>query len=225
MRVTLTSSSVSISTASPLPVSGTVAVSNFPSSTTAYQGTVPWVVNGSASTQPVVVNNFPAVQAVSGTVTVGNLQPQVSTVTVVNFPSSTTVFQGSNPWITNGSASTQPVTVLNFPTLQAVSLSSVQVEGFASSINQSSGTVVSTTTATQVLPADSLRRAGEICNLDQNFAMFCGNVGVLVNTGHLLNARTCDSIETFANFVTDAIFCIGEGTNASSASWTAIKRK
>lgn len=76
------------------PVSGTVAVSNFPATqpvsgtVSATQGTTPWVVDGSGVTQPVSgsvsVSNFPATQPVSGTVTAnqgGAPWSQVGTLT------------------------------------------------------------------------------------------------------------------------------------------------
>lgn len=105
----------------------TITVVNFPSSTTVFQGTLPWTTSGT-------ISNFPSVQAVSqsgvwGTsATVVNFPVQVTTMTVTNFPSSTTVFQGSFPWLSsatvlnfpsnqqvNFGGSTQPVSVSNFP--------------------------------------------------------------------------------------------------------------
>lgn len=67
------------------PVSGTVAVSNFP------------------AVQTVSVNNFPATQQVSGTVAVTqSTSPWVTSVS--NFPASQSVTQGTTPWVTSTSA-------------------------------------------------------------------------------------------------------------------------
>jgi len=73
------------------PVSGTVAVSNFPAvqpvsgTVTALQGTTPWVTDGSGTVQPV-----------SGTVSVNN------------FPSTQSVTQGTSPWVVSGTVTTSP---------------------------------------------------------------------------------------------------------------------
>jgi hypothetical protein len=122
---------------SPQPVSGTVAVSNFPA-TQPVSGTVAVSnfpapvadqlvhVGNFPATQPVsvnnfpastAVNNFPATQPVSGAVSVSNLpatQPVSGTVAVSNFPASTSV---------NNFPATQQVSgtvaVSNFPAVQA----------------------------------------------------------------------------------------------------------
>ena len=68
-----TSTEISNDSGNPIPVSGTVAVSNFPT-TQAVSGTVT-VANPTTS---VSVSNLPSTQAVSGTVTVSNPQTSVS---------------------------------------------------------------------------------------------------------------------------------------------------
>lgn len=121
------------------PVSGTVAVSNFPASQTVtvanFPGSQPitgpvsqgaagaaaWKVDGSGVTQPVAgtvtVSNFPGTQPVSGAVTVSNLpatQTVAGTVAVSNLPATQPV---------SGS-----VSVANFPVDTAGSLT-VNFEG------------------------------------------------------------------------------------------------
>jgi hypothetical protein len=106
---------------SPQPISGTVAVSNFPATQPVS------VSNFPAST---AVSNFPATQQVIGTVSVSNLpatQPVSGTVAVSNFPASTSVnnFPATQP--VSGSVAvsnlpaTQPVSVTNFPASQPIS--------------------------------------------------------------------------------------------------------
>lgn len=75
----------------PWVVTGTVEVSNFPTTSTVYQGTTPWVVTGT-----VAVSNFPTTSTVyQGT------NPWVITGTVA-VSNTVTVNQGTSPWIVNG---------------------------------------------------------------------------------------------------------------------------
>lgn len=116
------------------PVSGSVSVLNFPASFAVTQGTSPWVVDGSAVTQPVSATALPlptgaakdsmltdGSQRVGGTVTVSGA------VTVGNFPASYSVTQGTSPWVIDGSGVVQPVSgPLTDTQLRA---SRVQVDG------------------------------------------------------------------------------------------------
>jgi len=114
------------------PVSGTVSIDNFPTSQGATQGTVPWIIDGTATVSgSVSVDNFPATQTVSGTVDIGNLPatqdvsgtvdignfPAVQDVQVTNFPAIQTV---SGTVGINNFPATQDVQVTNFPTTQEV---------------------------------------------------------------------------------------------------------
>ena len=84
---------------SPLTVSGTVSVGNFPA-------TQP--VSGTVS-----VSNFPATQAVSGTVTANQgTSPWVTSVN--NFPATQSVTQGTSPWVVSGTVNSNS-TVSSFP--------------------------------------------------------------------------------------------------------------
>ena len=148
---------------------GSVSVSNFPTSQVAYgtyNSTAPTLttgnsaslqldVNGNLKVVPqgtqtvsgsVSVSNFPATQAVSGTVSLGAGAAAIGSVTVSNFPAtqpvSGTVSLGA------GAAAIGSVTVSNFPATQAVS-GSVTVSGSVSVSNfpatqPVSGTVAAT---------------------------------------------------------------------------------
>ncbi len=84
----------------PLPVSGTVAVSNFPA-------TQP--ISGSVS-----VSNFPATQPVSGTLTVNQgTSPWVTSVS--NFPTTQSVTQGTSPWVVSGTVNVSSNNITSFP--------------------------------------------------------------------------------------------------------------
>ena len=91
-------------------VTGTVAVSNFPTTSTVYQGTDPWVITGT-----VAVSNFPTTSTVyQGT----NPWTVTGTVAVSNFPTTSTVYQGTDPWVVSGNvtASITGTTTVTFPT-------------------------------------------------------------------------------------------------------------
>ena len=133
-----------IQSSTPWVVTGTVVVSNFPSSSTVYQGTIPWVttvtnwpalqyVNGTvyavqSGTWNVAVTSLPAVSgtvavsslpAVTGTVTVSNF---TSTVHVDNFPTSVTVtnFTSTVSVSNTVTISNTSFAVTNFPTTSTV---------------------------------------------------------------------------------------------------------
>ena len=89
------------------------AVTNFPTTSTVYQGTTPWVTT---------VTNWPALQyvngvlyavqsgtwsvGVTGSVTVDNFTSTVfvsnTSFAVTNFPTTSTVYQGTTPWVVTG---------------------------------------------------------------------------------------------------------------------------
>ena len=184
-----------IQSSTPWVISGTVIVSNFPTTSTVYQGTDPWRISGSvtvtnftstvnvasipAITGTVVASNFTStvniasMPAVSGTVIVSNFTStvQISNVVTIsntsfaitNFPTTSTVYQGTIPWVT---------TVTNWPALQYVNgvvyavqsgtwnvgvTGNVTVDNFTSTVNVASmpaitGTVsVSNFTSTVVV--------------------------------------------------------------------------
>jgi hypothetical protein len=108
------------------PVSGTVTVSN-PGLTDAQLRATPVPISGTVianlgtvdglaldatltnGTQHTIVDNFPATQPVSGTLTVlQGTSPWVTTVS--NFPATVAVTQSTSPWVVSGS-----VSVSNFP--------------------------------------------------------------------------------------------------------------
>ena len=107
------------------------AITNFPTTSTVYQGTIPWVttitnwpalqyVNGTlyavqsgtwsvGVTGNVTVDNFTStvniasMPAVTGTVSVSNtLTISNTSFAVTNFPTTSTVFQGTTPWVVTG---------------------------------------------------------------------------------------------------------------------------
>lgn len=81
-------------------ITGSVSVSNFPSSQ---------AVTGSIS-----VTNFPSSQPVTGPLTDAQLRASPVAVDVM-FPSSMSVTQGTTPWLTDGSAHTQPISASSLP--------------------------------------------------------------------------------------------------------------
>lgn len=88
-----------------IPVSGTVTA-NQGTSPWVISGSVSATVSGT-----VAVSNFPSVQPVSGTVSVSNfpsIQPVSGTVSVANFPATQAVTQSTSPWVVSGTvAATQ----------------------------------------------------------------------------------------------------------------------
>jgi hypothetical protein len=100
-------------------VTGTVTVSNFTS--TVYQGTDPWSISGNVTvtnftstvyvsnfTSTVHVDNFPtAITVTNFTSTVNiNTMPSVTitntSFAITNFPTTSTVYQGTTPWVVTG---------------------------------------------------------------------------------------------------------------------------
>ena len=95
------------------------AITNFPTTSTVYQGTIPWVstitnwpalqyVNGTVYavqsgtwsagvTGNVTVDNFTSTVFVSNTLTISN-----TSFAVTNFPTTSTVYQGTSPWTVTG---------------------------------------------------------------------------------------------------------------------------
>ncbi len=120
---------------SPWVVSGTVAVSNFPSSFIVNQGTSPWIISGAVTgpltdaqlrATPVAVSGtfFQSVQPVSqsGVWSVGR------TWTLDSLTDSISCVQSTSPWVVSGSVSASQsglwdVSVNNFPATQAVTQS------------------------------------------------------------------------------------------------------
>lgn len=117
---TVNLSSSSLAALETVTISNTsFAVTNFPTTATVYQGTIPWVttvtnwpaiqyVNGTlyavqsgtwsvGVTGSVTVTNFTSTVFVSNTVTVSN-----TSFSVTNFPTTSTVYQGNTPWAITG---------------------------------------------------------------------------------------------------------------------------
>lgn len=130
----------------------TVTVNNFPTTSTVYQGTIPWAttitnwpavqyVNGvlyavqsgtwsMGVTGTVVASNFTStvnvasMPAVSGTVAISSLPAITGTVSVSNFPTTSTVYQGTTPWAVTG---TVAASITGTPT---VSFSGTNLDAF-----------------------------------------------------------------------------------------------
>ena len=124
------------------PISGTVAISNFPTEPTSMAVTnfpATQVVSGTiaVSNQPtsIEVSNFPLTQPISGSVTVTNFPSEPTSVAVNNFPASQAVtgtfWQATQPISGTVAVSNQPtsIQVSNFPATQPVSLASVPTHG------------------------------------------------------------------------------------------------
>jgi hypothetical protein len=99
-----------------------VTVSNFPTTSTVFQGTDPWVITGT-----VRVSNFTSTVFVSNTLTFSN-----TSFAITNFPTTSTVFQGTDPWNITGT---------------------VVASNFTSTVNIASMPAVSGTVAISSLPA------------------------------------------------------------------------
>jgi hypothetical protein len=100
----------------------TVTVNNFPTTSTVFQGTDPWVITGT-----VRVSNFTSTVFVSNTLTFSN-----TSFAITNFPTTSTVFQGTDPWNITGT---------------------VVASNFTSTVNIASMPAVSGTVAISSLPA------------------------------------------------------------------------
>ena len=78
-----------------------VTVSNFPTTSTVYQGTTPWTITGTVRVNnfptSVTVTNFTSTVFVSNTLTISN-----TSFAVTNFPTTSTVYQGTTPWTITG---------------------------------------------------------------------------------------------------------------------------
>jgi hypothetical protein len=117
----------------------TVTVGNFPTSQTISNFPATQAVSGSVG-----INNFPVTQPVNGTVSIGNT-PSVS---VSNFPATQAVtvgnFPATQPVSGSVSISNSPaVTVSNFPTTQPVS-GSVSITGNVNTVQSGVGTAAGT---------------------------------------------------------------------------------
>lgn len=143
------------------PVSGTVAVSNFPATqpvsgtVTALQGTSPWVVSGSVTaavtqgTTPWIVDGSGFTQPVSGSLgrtwTLSSGTDSVSAV-VSNFPATQAVTQSTSPWVVSGTVTANAGTG-NFTVVQptGTNLHTVVDSGTLSATQGTSPWVVSGT--------------------------------------------------------------------------------
>ena len=105
-----------------------VTVSNFPTTSTVYQGTTPWNITGT-----VLVSNFTSTVFVSNTVTISN-----TSFAVTNFPTTSTVYQGTTPWAITG-------------TVAISSLPEVEIKNDAGNPIPISGNVTATITGTPVV--------------------------------------------------------------------------
>lgn len=90
----------------------TVTVNNFPTTSTVFQGTIPWITNTTVTNWPAIqyVNGvLYAVQSgtwsvgVTGTVSISNtLTISNTSFAITNFPTTSTVYQGTTPWTITG---------------------------------------------------------------------------------------------------------------------------
>lgn len=106
--------------ASPVPVSGT-----FTGSSTVFQGTTPWIVNGSGYTQPISVSSLPLPAGAATETTLSTLSSKI--------PANLTV--SSNRLLVDGSAVTQPISAAALPLPSGASTSALQTSGNASLIS------------------------------------------------------------------------------------------
>lgn len=142
----------------PLPVSGnlgrtwvldsstdSVSISNFPGSLIVTQGTTPWIVDGSAYTQPISAVSLPlptgastSALQVAGNLSLASIDSKLTsplTVTVNNFPATqpvsgtVTALQGTTPWVTDGSGFTQPISASSLPLPTGAATSALQTAG------------------------------------------------------------------------------------------------
>jgi len=169
-------------TGNPLPVTGSIAVSNFPAiqpvSGTVSVGNFPAVQSVTGS---VGVTNFPATQTVDGTVNVGNFpatQPISGSVSVNNFPATQTVDgtvtanQGTDPWNIAGAVTSNQGTspwissITNFPATQAVTGTVTANQGTSPWVV--SGTTTSTVSSFPTTSTDAFNRL----RVSQPFTMF-----------------------------------------------------
>jgi hypothetical protein len=81
-----------IQSSTPWVITGSVVVSNFPTTSTVYQGTSPWNITGS-----VVASNFTSTVQIANTISISN-----TSFAITNFPTTSTVFQGTTPWNITG---------------------------------------------------------------------------------------------------------------------------
>jgi hypothetical protein len=98
--VTVTNFTSTVFVSNTLTISNTsFAVTNFPTTSTVYQGTNPWNITGtvvaSNFTSTVNINSMPSITI--NTVTISN-----TSIAVTNFPTTSTVYQGTSPWTVTG---------------------------------------------------------------------------------------------------------------------------
>ena len=186
LRVTLGSDNITItgdvnlvdnvrvnnSTTNPVPV----FLTNPLTTSTVYQGTIPWITNTTVTNWPaiqyvngvlyavqsgtwsvgvtgnVTVDNFTSTVFVSNTVTISN-----TSFAITNFPTTSTVFQGTNPWTITGtvvsSNFTSTVNIASLPSITGtVAVSSlpaitgtVAVSNFTSTVFVSNTVTISNT--------------------------------------------------------------------------------
>jgi hypothetical protein len=123
-----------IQSSTPWVITGSVVVSNFPTTSTVYQGTIPWNITGS-----VVASNFTSTVQIANTISISN-----TSFAITNFPTTSTVYQGTIPWVT---------TVTNWPALQYVNGVIYAVQSGTWDVNVTSLPAVSGTVAVSSLPA------------------------------------------------------------------------
>jgi hypothetical protein len=98
--VTVTNFTSTVFVSNTLTISNTsFAVTNFPTTSTVYQGTNPWNITGtvvaSNFTSTVNINSMPSITI--NTVTISN-----TSIAITNFPTTSTVYQGTSPWTVTG---------------------------------------------------------------------------------------------------------------------------
>ena len=103
--VTVTNFTSTVFVSNTVTISNTsFAVTNFPTTSTVYQGTNPWNITGtvvaSNFTSTVNINSMPSV-TISNTITFSN-----TSIAITNFPTTSTVYQGTDPWRVSGDFNT-----------------------------------------------------------------------------------------------------------------------
>lgn len=186
-----------------------VSVTNFPATqpvsgtVTALQGTSPWVVAGTVTAnagtgdftvvQPtganlhVVIDNFPAVQPVSGTVTaLQGTSPWVTSVS--NFPAvqpvsgTVTALQGTSPWVVSGSITTSPNVNIHDSTGNALSSTGTSLD-----VNVTNFPATQNVSVVTALPAGT-NVIGHVITDSGSTTVVTGNVTVVQPTGTNLHA-------------------------------------
>jgi hypothetical protein len=98
--VTVTNFTSTVFVSNTLTISNTsFAVTNFPTTSTVFQGTVPWQITGT-----VVASNFTSTVNINSmpSITISTITFSNTSIAITNFPTTSTVYQGTTPWNITG---------------------------------------------------------------------------------------------------------------------------